>query len=224
LEDIYLVQTEFSAPGGVENARHLVRMLDSGEGLEVEHRVVRLIDHRESVRVSRRIVAHAEYVVQKHCARTPFGYVTTGKDLARLDVDFEEVRGLVRALNARARAAGSSRRVQAELYPFHVEPADDRTRGRLLRHVLERLEDLRDALRAGDKRMFRSAWTAARHVERVFPDAQGRIAAALRRAHSARLELGAAMKAGEDADEAGEGLDLRELEAAVAALRKEART
>ena len=209
----YIVALEFSAIGGVKYERELVR----ASGNEAEVRVTRTADNADLLKDSKSIIGAAYYIMDRTCVNTPIGYYADEHQLEEARLGLVDAQRAAKTFNEIAEQLGSDRRVTIDLFPMMIEPDNDALLARLARLACERLQAVKDALRAGDRKEFEWAMDKARNVEHMATGVNAdAVRLALHIAKQRKSELLEDLRRGSGPELAGARLDLKPLDAAMA--------
>lgn len=184
------IQPEFSVAGGTRIERTPVgtEAINRGRGLRTDYKATKIVDDLDMEAEAVQIRTRAYYILGKYCAKTPLGYFADDEALASIEADLAPVREAASIFNRASESIGSPRRVVVEIYTLELREGDERAAARLAKHVVDRLRELRAALKAGDRKSFEAAWDRVGNLDRL---ASGIQAEAVREA----LEEAKAMKA-----------------------------
>lgn len=189
---------EFSATGGVKYARigNTETEEREDESLTARYKTRKDVDHVGLNKWSRKIINSAYGVMERHASVTPVGYWCSKELAPVLKDELAQVKAEAEALNKHASEVGSARRCRIEV--FAVEAGQDALEAvaiRLAQTVRERLERLREDLKAGDLNAYASSWKLAKNLPRLATGIQAEsIVLALEAAREARAELAASIK------------------------------
>lgn len=171
----FIVICEFSALGGVSYERKDYQESREGVKLQAEFSTEKRVDNVDLVALSRRIIARANYLMESNCAHTPIGWFATDEMWRKLNADMQEMREAADVFNQTAKMAGSRRRVVIEIYPIQLNPQGgtqaqesiELIARRLAKTIRDRLTDVRDALRAGDIKLFDAAMEKCANLDKL---------------------------------------------------------
>lgn len=208
----YIVALEFSAVGGVSYSRETV----ASEGNVAKTVVVREADNAELLKDSKAIIGGAYYVMDRTCVNTPLGYYADEAQLAEVRKDIVEYQRAAKSFNEMAAILNSDRRVTIDLFPLPLDNDNDLALWRLARVIADRLTDVRNALRSGDRKTYEAAADKARNLDRMATGANAdAVRLALDVAKNRKGELLEHLRSGADAKTIGSRLDLTVLDAAI---------
>jgi len=219
----FVLILEFSARGGVSYRRETTDEETDGESLHAQLHTHKTVDHVTLNRRSRAIINAAYHVVDRHATNTPLGYWATAEVLAehiapaitRIQEDAED-------FNLAAQAAGSARRVNINLFPVALSEDNETAARRVAVDVQERIQALKDALWAADRKAFETAWDAARNLDRMAVGIQAdAIRTAMDHAKETKSHLLEALREGVDVETIRTVLDLEPLDAAISLFQVE---
>lgn len=208
----FLVQPEFSAVGGVAYERQPVRT----DGAVQEARVVRKADNADVLKDSKAIIGAAYYTMERTCLNTPVGYFCDPQMLIEVRDALSDIQKAAGMFNEMSAMLGSDRRVTIDLYELPLPLENEHLIRRLLRLVVDRLSDVRTALRNGDRKEFEAVHDKARNLDKITTGVNSdAIRLALDLAKDRKRELLDQLRSGADPRVAGSRLDLSSLDAAI---------
>ena len=189
--------TEFSATGGVKYARiGDEEITEQGDELTAKYSTRKDVDHVGLLKWSKQIINQAYGVMEKHASSTPIGYWIKKENAPALMAELVQVQEQAKNLNAHAQAAGSARRCRVDVWALEAgQEALESVAIRLSETVRERLERLRDDLKAGDLNAYATSWKIARNLPKLATGIQAEsIVLALEAAKELRAELAEAIR------------------------------
>lgn len=220
----YVICPEISATGGVSYKRVSTEETRDGERLDAEMLTHKTVDNVDLVKESKTVIARCYYLLEKHCSRTPLGYFADDAQLDGLESEINEMREAARVFNRLAKALGSARRVTVEIFPVAIDLNNSKIVTRIARSIGERLGELRDALKSGQRKAIEKAIDDCGNLDKLATGIQAdAISMALESARDAKSELlDRIREAGVGADDLaalgklGERCDVEPIEAALA--------
>jgi hypothetical protein len=222
----YIVVDCSKATGGVQyqQTEHLIEKDGNVGGAEeiATWSTRRIVDHKQVVSDIDALVKRVDYLLRVHCSRAGWGWFADKDAAAKVRHGMDLLQEQADTLNRDARRLGSARRVHLSVVFAAIDVANESIAQEVYRTVLDNLQAIHDALRAGmagselDKLMLR-----AKNMGNVAVGITGTaLTDALSRVPEWRAELRAAVKGTKDANglepaKAGAKLNLDPLEAAI---------
>lgn len=199
--------------GGRERHTETIRDDRQGQREEVESKVVVVTEDVDERRRAEGLVQEASYAVRSQATHTPIGYLSPRGRVQGIQDKLAETQAKAEAFNAVAMTC----QVNIGMVALDISPVlGPEAVQAITKDVREKLESLRNALRAGDKAMVQNYLAQyARLPEMATGPQREAIAFAIDEAKSAKATLGDALKRGEAPESAGRSLDLAMLESAV---------
>lgn len=212
----YFLVPEFSATGGVKYKTLDTQEERDGETLKAEWSTRKEVDHVGLLTLSRKIINSAYNTAERWATNTPIGYFCDAANYPKLEEEFAQLRTEAESFNRLAQSLGSARRVRISLYPIRIQEDDESAAKRLAETVRERMQDLFDALRAGDSSAYGAAMKKAKNLHKLARGIQAdSILLGMEAARAARKQLGEGVSAGREAAAVGAELDLNAIDSAI---------
>jgi hypothetical protein len=217
--------------GGVTHAREAVtESTATGRGRRIEYQAVKRIDNEVVVKQIVAAVKDVDHCLRINCARLPFGHFVPVDGLLAINACVASIAARVAELNAVAEKAGSKHRGYVNVVNTYLDLESPATEFECRRTVGGLLEEIHQALRAGDvvdavdrdgcvtrRHQLRPILQRAQHIDTLFQSPVSiAVKAAIQRAKVAKTELIRAIGSGADPAAAGLAVDLTEVEQALA--------
>ncbi len=217
IKEGWLVGIEFSAKGGVTYERENIREEAIGDkGAETEIKTVKRVDNVDLHKESKAVIGAAYYVMDRYCVSTPLGYFADDEQLKAAEAQIADIRIAAGHVNDMARLLGSARRVTIETYPIELSVDNEKAARRLAKVVRERLTEIAETLRAGNRKTFDAAFEKARNLERLATGIQSdSVHLALAAAKELKREMLESLLNGDGPELAGAKLDLGPIHQAI---------
>jgi hypothetical protein len=212
----YFLVPEFSATGGVKYKTLDTQEERDGDRLTAEWATRKDVDHVGLLQLSRKIINSAYHAAERWASNTPIGYFVSLDNWPKLQAEMAEIAAEADRFNHLAAQLGSGRRCKIALYPIRMQEDDETAAKRLAETVRERMQDLFDALRAGDTNAYAGAMKKAKNLHKLARGIQAdSILIGLEAARNARKALGEGISAKRDPAVVGAELDLNAIESAI---------
>lgn len=212
----YILALEFSATGGVSYRREATIEEQDGEGMRAELHTHKHVDHVELNKNSRAIVNQAYHIVDKYATPTPLGYWVDELALSKITTELAGAQEAAAVFNELAKTLGSARRIEISVYPLALAENNEMAARRVARDVRDRIQAIREALAAADRKGFDLAWDKAKNLDRMATGIQAdSIRMALDHAKTVKTQLLEALRAGYAPVDIAAALDLEPLDAAI---------
>lgn len=150
--DTFLVQNLSEATGGVKHRTvGNEREERDGERVSVERHTLKTIDHESIVKdLNSLAITHVNYLIRRHCVRTPIGWVTNATGLKQLEEKLRPIAEQVHALNQSASVVGSNHRGTVGIFPIALASNLEGAALQIRRAVTGRLQEARERVLAGE--------------------------------------------------------------------------
>jgi len=208
-----------TASGGVTYDREKLgeKQINQRVGLQTEHKTMKTVDHVQVCAAIDAVVKRVDYILRKHCARTPIGWFADQPALLKVKAEVEEIKAEATDLNRQAERSGSERRAYIQIVPLRLDLAHAEATQEIARTVRTVLTEIRDVLRSGKLADLHKLRIRSINLDKLATGFQSdAIRFALDRVPIAAKEIREALKRGERKAAIGAKLDLESIEAALA--------